>query len=329
MLAQLKMMKYLIWLFILCLSLGCQKPPSNLKQWMEPNHKIKVLSTTQIIDDLVGEIGGDRIDHLPMISGGMDPHSYELVKGDDEKLKMANLIFYNGLGLEHGASLCFHLKKHPKTVALGEMIQQNHRSAILIDKGQIDPHIWLDVSLWAEAIEPIVQALSESDPNNSSYYEERGKLVKDALLGLDEVLAKKTSSIPSEKRYLVTTHDAFNYFTRRYLGFGESSWKDRFCAPEGLAPDGQLSCQDIQDVVDYIEKHQVSVVFPEANVSQDSLKKIVSVCAEKKQAVQIAKTSLYSDTLGPKGSSCDTYQKMMEHNVSTIYSAWMPLKSSN
>ncbi len=285
---------------------------------MKPNGQLKVVSTTAIIDDLVAQIGGEKIDHLALIQGAMDPHSYELVKGDDEKLLFAGIIFYNGLGLEHGASLCYQLKKHPKAVALGETIWEQNPSAILIERGQVDPHIWLDVSLWALAIDPITQALGESDPENREYYQERAKEVKDRLFALDASIAKKLRGIPQEKRHLVTSHDAFNYFARRYLGEGDLSWKTRFCAPEGLAPDGQLSYHDIQMVVDYLDKHGVEVMFSEANVSRDSLKKIFSVCTEKKRKVKIAKTPLYSDTLGDS-----TYQEMMEHNANTLYTAWI------
>lgn len=310
-------MKYLLCLFLLIACSGCQSSTSKLEEWIRPNEKVKVLSTTTIIDAVVGQVGGDRIDHLALIEGAMDPHSYEIVKGDAEKLSYAQIIFYNGLGLEHGASLRHQLKLHPKAVSLGDKIRQQNPEAILFERGQVDPHIWLDISLWAEIIDPIVQALSEADPNNSEYYQANGKKVRASLLALDDSLVQKLQKIAPEKRYLVTSHDAFNYFTRRYLREG-ADWKDRFCAPEGLAPDGQLSCHDIQLVIDYLAKHRISVIFPEANISQDSLKKIISVCKEKGMNVTIASASLYSDTLGASA----TYQAMMEHNVNTLYEAW-------
>ncbi len=301
---------------------GCQKKPSNLGAWLSSNEKIKILSTTAIIDDMVGQIGGTRVDHLTLIRGAIDPHSYELVKGDDEKLSFAQIIFHNGLGLEHGASLRYHLEKHPKGYALGDIIRQKNPNAILHDRGAIDPHIWLDVSLWADAIDPIVKALSAADPLGTAYYEKNGSNLKENLVRLDRLLAKKLKKIALDRQYLVTSHDAFNYFARRYLGDGRGDWKERFCAPEGLAPDGQLSCHDIQNVVNYMLKHHIVVIFPEFNVGRDALKKIVSVCAEKGVKVKIAEDPLYSDTLGTPGSSSGTYQKMMEHNVEALCRAW-------
>jgi len=313
-------MRYLFCFFLLLACASCQSGSSKLEDWIKPSSRVKVLSTTTMIDTIVSQVGRGKIDHLALIEGAMDPHSYELVKGDAEKLSYAQVIFYNGLGLEHGASLRHQLEKHPKAVALGDRIREKDRKVILIEQGQIDPHVWLDISLWSEIIDPIVQALSEIDPTNSHYYQTNGEEVRKSLLALDASLFQKIQTIPPEKRYLVTSHDAFNYFTRRYLIEG-SDWEDRFCAPEGLAPDGQLSCQDLQNVINYVTSHHVEVIFTESNVSKDSLKKILSVCKEKGIHVRIAKEALDSDTLG----TSSTYQNMMEHNINVLYEAWKNL----
>jgi manganese/zinc/iron transport system substrate-binding protein len=291
---------------------------------MKPNHKVKVLSTTAIIDDIVAKVGGDRIDHIALIEGAIDPHSYELVKGDDEKLAYAQIVFSNGLGLEHGASLRYQLEHHPKAVALGDQIRMKKPDAILSDRGQIDPHIWLDVALWSETVDPIVEALSDIDPEGAPYYASQAQLVKENLSHLDQSIHEKLHQISQDKRYLVTSHDAFNYFTRRYLteqdeSWPNGSWKERFCAPEGIAPDGQLSAHDIQTVMTHLIHHQIRVIFPESNVSRDSLKKILSVCLEKGMKVTLAPDVLYSDSFG---SSSDTYEQMMQHNADVLSKAW-------
>ena len=92
----------IISLLLSLLVVGCSSSPKKgeLREWMEPSGKLKVLATTAFVQDLVQKVGGDHIDTLTLIKGDLDPHSYQLVKGDDEKLGFANLIFYNGLGLE-------------------------------------------------------------------------------------------------------------------------------------------------------------------------------------------------------------------------------------
>jgi manganese/zinc/iron transport system substrate-binding protein len=287
---------------------------------------VKVLCTTPIIDDLVSRIGGERIDHLPLMDRTMDPHSYELVKGDDEKFLVAQVLFYNGLGLEHSASLKTQLQEHPHAIALGEEIRRQDASLILQHRGQTDPHIWLDVSLWEKTVDPIVVHLTKIDPEGKEYYEVRGVRVKKELLDLDQWMFSKLQSIGAEKRFLVTSHDAFNYFTRRYL-HESASWQDRFCAPEGLAPDGQLGFQDLQRVIDHLQKNRIQTVFSESNVSLDSLKKIVDICREKEIHVEIASSPLFSDTLSGAGTHF-TYEEMMKHNATVLYEAWSETRST-
>ncbi len=200
---------------------------------MEQNGRVKVLSTTAMIDDLVGQIGQDRIDHVSLINGEIDPHSYELVKGDEEKFLNANLVFYNGLGLEHGASLQYHLQKHPSAFGVGNILYKKHPELILSKNGQIDPHVWMDITMWIEVIDPIVDSLSQVDPQGASGYKQNGEHLKQEMLKVHRVISDKIAAIPPEKRYLVTSHDAFHYFSRQYLG----SDTLRCTAPEGLAPD--------------------------------------------------------------------------------------------
>jgi manganese/zinc/iron transport system substrate-binding protein len=306
--------------FLICLTLyGCQASPSSLEEWKTPNDKIKVLSTTPIINDLVRRIGGERIDPLSLMGSSIDPHSYELVKGDDEKFSIAHVVFCNGLGLEHSASLKSLLTQHPHTLALGDTIRQKNPELILQNQGQVDPHIWLDVSIWKQAITPIVSLLSEIDPSGQEHYEMRGLKTEEELTALDSWMQNQFLSIASDKKYLITSHDAFNYFARRYfLEEENASWKERFCAPEGLAPDGQLGFRDLERVITYLEQHHVEVLFPEANVAQDSLKKIIEIAYQKGITAQITTQELLSDTFADE----ESYEAMMKHNVEVLCKAW-------
>ncbi len=246
----------------------------------------------------------------------MDPHSYELVKGDDEKFSMAQIVFYNGLGLEHSGSLITQLKSHAHAVAIGEAIREQDATLILEERGQIDPHIWLDVSIWKRGVDPIVAHLTALDPEGADDYLARGAQVKGELEKLDLHIQETMNVIPSEKKYLVTSHDAFNYFARRYL-HADENWKSRFCAPEGLAPDGQLGFIDLERVIAHVEKNRIRTVFPEANVSQDSLHKIVDICHAKNIEIHLASKTLFSDTL-----SEFTYDEMMRHNTAVLHEHW-------
>lgn len=320
----MKFLKYKTFLFyflFLVLFCSCTSNPnrSPLSSWFEPTGKIKILSTTAMIDDLVGEIGKEKVDHLPLIVGEIDPHSYELVKGDDEKIKFATLIIANGLNLEHGASLRYQLKKHSNVLFLGDEIEKTYPEKILIVNGERDPHLWTDISIWAEGIDSIVTALGEQDPENLSYYQKNGEELRDKFLDAHRKIQQSMREIPSSKRYLVTSHDAFHYFTRAYLSDDEKNWQDRCNAPEGLAPEGQLSCKDIQKVVDYLNRYDIEVIFPESNVSPAALNKIIS---SSNRSVRISKYPLYGDAMGKPGTDADNYLRMVQHNAKVLKEEW-------
>ncbi|MGR3972995.1 MAG: zinc ABC transporter substrate-binding protein [Candidatus Rhabdochlamydia sp.] len=304
---------------IILLLAGCNQPVSKLSEWKAPSHHLKVLCTNALIHDLVSQVGKERIKSLSLIEPSIDPHSYEMRKGDEEKFLCAQLVFYNGLGLEHNPSLSAHLTSHPHAYALGSFIQDQDPSLILEDKGQVDPHIWLDTLLWSYTVDLIVTQLGVLDPEGKPYYEAQGADVKASLMRLHQQMTQALDRISVEKKYLVSSHDAFNYFARRYLTTGaQDDWQDHFCAPEGLAPDGQLSFYDLKRVVNYIHDHRITTVFSETNVSQDSLRKIVDICASHHTCVQIFSLHLLSDTLGEYTS----YEAMMKHNLDVLCQAW-------
>lgn len=324
------------FIFLVFLLVGCNADKSNRRQefeeWIKPNDKLKVLSTTAMIQDLVKRIGNGHIDSITLIQGNLDPHSYQLVKGDDEKLSYAHIIFFNGLGLEHGPSLYAYLQNNSKAVSLGDAIEKRNPEAIVFINGQKDPHIWTDVSLWVQTIPIIVETLSEKDPAHAQEYKENGNRLKDELLQVHGEIKNIMGVIPENRRYLVTSHDAFNYFTRAYLSdeneITNNEWRKRFAAPEGLAPESQLSVTDIKAIINHMKNHHIHLLFPESNVSRDSINKILQAGREQGLELEITCCPLYADAMGPPGSEGDTYSKMMMYNAKMLARYMDPTKRS-
>ncbi len=299
---------------VLCVSCTQKKSLSPLAYWMSENGKIKVLSTIAQIGDLVDAVGGERVDSLVLVPGELDPHSYELVKGDGEKLLKADLIFYIGLGLEHGASLSALLKSSDKAIPVGDEIRRISPHEILEKDEVVDPHIWMDVSLWQKAVGRIAERLSKADPDGAEYYTARAALLEKEMESTHLYMRDRLQQIPSDRRFLVTSHDAFRYFARSYLAEPrEKDWSRRFTAPEGLAPDGQLNPVDIRRAIDFLHKHRIRVVFPESNVSRDAVAKIASASREMGIEVLLCKKPLYGDSTGGL-----PYLEMMRSNAEVI-----------
>lgn len=320
-------LKHIVLLVFIFLVPSCSKEEnmpreSSLRQWMSEDGKKKVLCTTAMVRDLVQHIGGDSIATYTLIQGESDPHSYQLVKGDDEKFLRADLIFYNGLGLEHGPSLAHLLENNKKAYSVGDFILEKAPEQIIYIDTAIDPHVWMDVALWSTAVPQIAETLSTILPECKETIKKNEKALMHSLFEAHEKLKDRMREIPDSKRYLVTTHDAFNYFTRAYLADEQerkdSTWIRRCRSPEGLAPDSQLSTADIHRLVEYISEHKIASIFAESNVSRDSIKKLVDACLKKGYTVHIAKDPLFADSMGPSGSSADTYIKMMDYDGRVI-----------
>lgn len=300
---------YSLFLCSLLLLAGCGTPPSAPVGRDKPI----VLSSIAMVSDLVAFVGGDKIESQTLIGKELDPHSYEFVKGDDEKLEEATLIFYVGLGLEHGGSVCRYLESSAKAVALGAKILAEQPERLICLSGQIDPHIWMDVSLWKEIVPPIVEALSKLAPEHSGYFIERGARLQKNLVVLHNDIYHQIQKLPCHKRYLVTSHNAFNYFCKAY--FTATEWRKRIFSPEGLAPDGQISLHELRAIISAIKAHHISVVFSEAYASLDPLNKIVDRANAEGASVSLARKPLYSDSIGEAGS----YEQMMRYNAGVIY----------
>ena len=302
-------MKYKFLLCLVALLCGCVAP----KKSAPVDGRLGVLSTTAQIGDLVRAVGGDRVRADVLVRGELNPHSYELVKGDDEKFHEAAVVFYHGLGLEHSASVVSLSVEHPNSMAVGDAVRARVPEKILWKGPVVDPHIWMDLALWKEAVDPIAERLGAADPAGAEEYRTRAGVLKAQMERIHEQMRATLQAVPANKRYLVTSHDAFHYFTRSYLSQpGEPDWEERFTAPEGLAPDGQLNPVDLQHIVDHLSRYQIGVIFPESNVSRDSIRKIADASKSKGLSVRICEEALYGDSIqGP-------YLEAMQHNADVI-----------
>lgn len=327
------MFKKIIYSLCLCFLFACLGKPSAFEQrsvaWLRDKEHFRVLSTIGMIDRVVQAVGQEQVRSIPLISEGLDPHSYQLVKGDDEKLAVADLIFYNGLGLEHGPSLKQYLETSSKSVAVGQFVLEEGKAIFV--QGQVDPHIWMDVSLWKGIIAPIVKKLSEAMPQHASLFTARGKQLEKDFDRAHQRIWKQLQALPKERRYLVTSHDAFNYFAKAYLAteqeHKEGSFGIRCQAPEGLAPESQISTVQVQQILNHLIEKEIHVVFAESNVSKDALNKIRDAASQKGHTVELASQSLYGDEMGPFlhfEPAEQAYLKMIEHNAQVIYDHLKP-----
>ena len=271
--------------------------------------KLEILSTTAMIHSLVKEIVQDYTTTNLLMEGEADPHSYQMKKGDREKIVNADIIFGNGLSLEHNPSLIY-LLRDKGAVFLGDRILKKSKLLIITSQKEIDPHIWMDLSLMKEAVDIIEQEVCQKDPQNKGVYKLNASILKNKMDVLDKKILSLMAEIPEDKRYLVSSHDAFNYFVRRYFN---SETEGRLFSMQGLSPEAEVSLKRMNKVIDFIKNHKVTTIFYESNLPKDCLYKIIEVCKGFSIEVKICEDPLYGDTLGSM-----TYLEMIEHNANVI-----------
>jgi manganese/zinc/iron transport system substrate-binding protein len=311
----LKMSLCLLVLLLMVAS-GCQKDntedPANANPKTEK--KLHVVATISMITDILKNIGQDRIDVTGIVGEGVDPHLYKPTAGDVERVKDADIIFYNGLHLEAkiiGAVLDKMADK-TKAVAVTAGTLRSHLRTSSEFQGGYDPHVWHDVSLWMKAVERIRDTLAQADPNNAEYYRSNAKNYLAVLKTLHDDLQNLAAQIPAQRRVLVTTHDAFGYLGRAY-GFEVRGL-------QGLNTEAEVGVADVRELAAFIIEHRIPAIFVETSTPSQGIKAVQAAVRAKGFEVEIG-GGLFADAMGTPGTPEGTYIGLMRHNIDTIVNA--------
>ena len=276
----------------------------------ESTDKKNVVVTTSFLQDMVEQLAGDTVNVELIIPAGEDPHLYVAKPEDYTKLSSADLTLYHGLHFE------------------GKMVDALEASGVAVSKdfpkdrigtmdegGEIitDPHFWFDIDLYKMAVGVAATSLENLNPEYKDKYEENKAKYLDELTQLDKYVRENISSIPKESRYLITPHDAFNYFSRAY--------DIEVKAPQGVSTESEVANQDIQETIDFIVEHKIKAIFAESTTDPARMEKLKEGATAKGADVKIVSgegNELFSDSLAPKGQDGDTYIDMYKHNVKLI-----------
>jgi len=272
-----------------------------------------VVVTTSLLADAVRNIVQDSATVQSLMGAGVDPHLYKASLGDLEKLMQADYIFYQGLHLEGKlAEVLDKLGRTKKVMALADEIPEQMVRKV-DKKGNVpDPHIWFNVKIWKEVVLTACEKLSKQMPASAAYFKSNTAAYIKKLDSLDRYVEAEILKIPENKRVLITSHDAFNYFGEEY--------HIEVKGLQGISTLSEFGLRDVSDLVKMIIERDIQAVFVETSVSSKSLNAVVAGVQEKGKEVRIGGT-LYTDALGELSSSEGTYIGMMEYNVNTIVKA--------
>lgn len=274
---------------------------------------LQIVTTTGIIADIAARIAGPHAHIEALMGPGIDPHLYKASESDVRKLAGAGLILYNGLHLEGKmGDILTKMERNRPVVAVTEEIPETELRAPPEFAGQHDPHVWFDVSLWARTLGPIERELAELLPAHKAEFAANRQALEKELAELDAWVKNEITRIPEGQRVLVTAHDAFGYFGRRYgmevIGL------------QGISTLSEAGLGDVSRVADLVAKRKVRSIFIESSVPRRSIEAVQAAVKNGGHEVAIG-GQLYSDSLGAAGTPAGTYPGMVRANVETIVKA--------
>lgn len=286
-----------------CLGLllvGCTANRDNVE-----SDKPQVVSTSTIIADLTEKVGGDEIEHQGILEPGADPHVYEPTPKDSVALEQADLILYNGFNLEPGIIKMINSTGiKANKYAVGEVVKPLNFE--YQGQQEPDPHVWGDVQNAIAMTKAIRDRLIKLSPEDAAEFKANAEELITELQRVDRWISQQIATIPPAKRKLVTTHDAFQYFTRAY-------GLDMAGTLIGISTEEQPSAQTVKNLANEIRKMQIPAIFAETTINPQ----LIETVAEE-AGVRLAPQELYSDSIGVKGSEGDSYVNMLVANTKSI-----------
>lgn len=271
---------------------------------------IAVVATVGMVADVVRNVGGDRVDVSQIMGPGVDPHLYITTRDDVRAIMQGDLVFYAGLMLE--GKMIDTLEKIGRNKPVYAVTEKIDPKFLLQPEdlvGHYDPHVWMDASAWAQTVDVVAEALAKHDPEHAASYEQRAREYAAEIAELHQYGRERIASIPAERRTLITSHDAFNYFGRAY--------DLEVIGVQGLSTESEAGLQQINRLVDLIVEREISAVFVESSVPQKNIRSLIDGAAARGHEVAIG-GELYSDAMGPSGTYEGTYIGMLDHNITQV-----------
>ncbi|MGI6240087.1 MAG: metal ABC transporter substrate-binding protein [Christensenellales bacterium] len=266
--------------------------------------------------DFVSKIGGDKIDVINMVPSGMEPHDWEPTPSDIVGLETADMLIYNGAGMEHWVDdvLAALGNKDLFVVEASEGVplldshahDHDYDHDHDHDHGDFDPHVWLDPMNAKIEMENIKRALVTADPTNAEVYEANYAFYVAELDALDQEF--KDALDPLINRDIVVAHQAYGYLCAAY-GLNQ-------VAIEGLSPDSEPSPARVAKIIDFGKAHNVKVIFFEELVSPKVAESIASAIG--------AQTEVLSPIEGRSDAQRDAgddYFSIMRQNLAALLAA--------
>ena len=267
---------------------------------------LKVASLSTVLGDVAINVGGDKVQVEAIVKGGVDPHEFQPSPSDVELVAGADVVLVSGKGMEGYLSKLEEGTDPKKFVNVGSQVGGSLK---LKDEGKVieDPHWWHSVANVKKATDVVRDALIAAAPADKEIFTANAAAYETKLDDLNKSIKVKVAELPRDKRKLVTSHDAFQYFARDY-GF-------KIYPIEGVSTAEEPSTRKVAELLTTIRNEKVKAVFFESTQNPKVITQITKETGAKVGG------ELYADGLGAPDSDAATYLDMMRHNANTIVDA--------
>lgn len=281
----------------------------------QAQEKIPVVASFSILGDLVGEIGGDRISVRTLVGPDGDAHVFQPSPQDAAVVASARLLVVNGLGFEGWISRLVSTTRFTGTTTVAsDGVHAMDRDATDAPAGggshhhdhhgSLDPHAWQDAARVKTYVANILAGLSKTDPAGADYFEARAADYVAKLDALDQWIVTQVATVPEAKRKVITSHDAFGYYEKRY--------GVEFVSVAGASTQAEAAAGDVANIIRLARKQQIKAIFVE-NISNE---RMIQQVARESQATVGA--PLFSDALSARSGPAGDYLSMMRYNTEQL-----------
>lgn len=225
---------------------GCAKPETE-QTGIKKTKSLKIITSFYPLYEIARQIGGDNVEIVNLVPGGVEPHDYEPTPRDIINMREADLVIYNGLGLEPwSAKIIPELKKNGvQTTKMSDLFETE------------DPHFWLDPIKYIQETEEVEKSLSKLNPANIDFYKKNKQKWISQLNNLDSSYRNNLANC--KQKTFVTNHAAFAHLAKRY-GL-------EMIAISGLSPDEEPSPKTMASIIKQVKQKNIQYILTESLVS--------------------------------------------------------------
>lgn len=293
------------------LTIGCSKENTTDES---SQGKIKIYTSIYPLYDFAKKVGGDKVDVTNLVPAGTEPHDWEISTSDIINLEKANMLIYNGAGIENWTDKVINTLDNKEIVyvktsegldihKVTEEDDHDHEEDDH-DHGSYDPHTWLSIKNAKKEMENIKNALVKYDPENEDYYENNYEIYAEKFDELDKKYSETLE--PIKDKTIIVAHEAFGYLCKEY--------NIEQVGIEGLTPDSEPDPARMSEIIKFAKENNVKTIFFEELVSP----KVAQTIAKEINA----NTEVLNPLEGLSEEQIkngDDYFTVMEKNLEVLY----------